>query len=106
MICPRLHHGSARQEEVEMAGSRRDLGALAWVECKHCRYRGVGLGQETLGHTSHHPGASLEDFTIFCRLCHGTRDADEKARDVLEDREDFEDHVRQIHPDIILCMDS
>jgi len=100
----RLHHGTANQQEVEMAGRRSDLGGLAWVECKHCRYRGVGLGRETLSHTSQHQGASIEDFTIFCRLCHSHKDADEKVLDVLENREDFEDHVRQIHQDIIDCM--
>ena len=41
-----------------MAGSRSDLGGLAWVECKHCRYRGVGLGRETLRHTGQHQGHS------------------------------------------------
>ena len=50
----RLHHGTPSQQEVEMAGSRSDLGGLAWVECKHCRYRGMGLGGETLRHSRQH----------------------------------------------------
>ena len=102
----RLIHGTQSQQEVEMAGSRSDLGGLAWVECKHCRYRGVGLGRETLRHTSQHQGASIEDLTIFCRLCHSHKGAEEKARDVLENKEDFEEHVRLIHPDIINCMNQ
>ena len=66
----------------------------------------TNLDRETLSHSSQHVGATIEDFTIFCRLCHSHKDADEKVRDVLENRGDFEEHVRQIHPDIILCMDN
>ena len=105
-ISNRLRHGLQNLREVEMPGSRSDLGGLAWVECKHCRYQGMGLGRETLRHTEQHPGASIEDFTIFCRLCHSHKNAEEKVKDVLENREEFEEHVRERHPDIILCMNQ
>lgn len=89
-----------------MAGSLADLGALAWVECKHCGYRGVGLGKETIDHSHQHLGATLEDFTIFCRLCHSKKGDEEKASDVLDDVEEFETHVREKHQDIIKCMEK
>ena len=52
IFSARLRHGTESLQCVEMAGSRSDLAGLAWVECKHCRYRGLGLGRQVQSHSA------------------------------------------------------
>lgn len=85
-----------REKMVIYPGSKDELGALAWVQCKSCVYQGVGLGKETLSHSKIH-GEGLVHFVIMCRICHPKYDP---KSDFFDNQKEFEEHVFTYHKPI------
>ena len=63
--------------------------------------QGVGLGRETLAHSGTHGDRTLLNYVIFCRLCHSHKIDQATIRDIFDNSQEFEEHMKETHPDIL-----
>jgi len=92
------HNGNNPHQNIIFPGDMNNLTNFAWVKCKTCDFKGIGLGKEVRNHLAEkHKGGGLQDFNIFCRIC----DKDDRAVCNYDDAEEFADHMRIGHDGII-----
>ena len=87
-----------KDENIKYPGDRNSLLGFAWIKCKNCEFSGVGLGEDLIQHqVKAHYGGGIKFFNIFCRLCH----KDDRVVDVLETAEEFKDHMKVKHSELL-----
>lgn len=92
------HNGNNPHQNIIFPGDMKNLSNFAWVKCKTCDFKGLGLGKEVMKHLAEkHKRGGLQDFNIFCRIC----DKDERSVYNYDDAEDFADHMHTGHDGII-----
>jgi len=88
------HNGNNPNQNIIFPGDMKNLANFAWVKCKTCDFKGLGLGKEVMRHLAEkHRSGGLQDFNIFCRIC----DKDEKSICNFDDAEEFIDHMQTGH---------
>lgn len=97
------HNGNNPHQNIIFPGDMNNLTNFAWVKCKTCDFKGIGLGKEVRKHLAEkHKNGGLQDFNIFCRIC----DKDDRAVCNYDDADEFADHMRVGHDGIIKYLPS
>lgn len=92
------HNGNNPNQNIIFPGDMKNLANFAWVKCKTCDFKGLGLGKEVMKHLAEkHRSGGLQDFNIFCRIC----DKDERSICNFDDAEEFIDHMQTGHGGMI-----
>ena len=92
------HVGNNLYQNIIFPGDLIDLSCFAWVKCKTCDFKGIGLGREVNDHLrDKHRGGEMRDLNIFCRIC----DKSESSIHNYDDANDFINHMKINHKDML-----